>query len=75
LSEQAQPDELSYERALELLDQQLHILEEGDVTLEQALAAVEEARRYLKVCNDRLEEARRKIEVRPEVAAQGPPES
>ena len=70
-----QPQELSYERALELLDQQLRILEDGDVTLEAALGAVEKARTYLRICNERLEEARRKIEVRPEVTASSPPET
>lgn len=62
-------EELTYEKALELLDARLRALEEGDLTLEDALKAVDEARTYLKVCNDRLEAARRRIQVRPEVAA------
>ncbi len=67
-------DELSYERALELLDEKLKGLEGGDLSLDEALATVDEARRYLRVCQDKLEEARRKIEVRPEVPAAGGPE-
>ena len=59
-------EELTYERALELLDRKLKALEDGDLSLDEALAAVDEARTYLKVCEQRLEEARRRIEVRPE---------
>ncbi len=59
-------DELTYEQALEKLDEKLKLLEDGDLSLEDALKAVDEARIYLKVCTERLEVARRKIEVRPE---------
>lgn len=59
-------NELTYEQALEKLDEKLKLLEDGDLSLEDALKAVDEARIYLKVCTERLEVARRKIEVRPE---------
>ena len=36
--------ELTYERALELLDQKLKALEDGDLSLDEALTAVDEAR-------------------------------
>ncbi len=64
--------ELTYEQALEKLDEKLKLLEDGELSLEDALKAVDEARIYLKVCTDRLEVARRKIEVRaePETAAE-----
>ena len=58
--------ELTYEQALEKLDEKLKQLEDGNLSLEDALKAVDEARVYLKVCTERLEAARRKIEVRPE---------
>jgi exodeoxyribonuclease VII small subunit len=61
-------EELSYERALELLDQRLKALEDGDLALDEALKVVDEARTYLLVCERRLEEARKRIEVRPEGA-------
>jgi exodeoxyribonuclease VII small subunit len=61
-------EELSYERALELLDQRLKALEDGDLALDEALKVVDEARTYLLVCERRLEEARKRIEVRPESA-------
>jgi exodeoxyribonuclease VII small subunit len=61
--------DLTYEQALEKLDEKLKLLEDGDLSLEGALAAVEEARVYLKVCTERLEAARKKIEVRAEPEA------
>ncbi len=59
-------EQLTYEQALERLDQQLKLLEDGDLSLDAALKAVEEARIYLKICTERLEAAKRKIDVRPE---------
>ncbi len=59
-------EQLTYEQALEKLDQKLKLLEDGDLSLEDALRAVEDARVYLKICTERLEAARKKIEVRPE---------
>jgi exodeoxyribonuclease VII small subunit len=66
--------ELTYERALELLDQKLKALEDGDLSLDEALSAVDEARTYLRVCHDRLEEAKKRIEVRPEARPESMPE-
>jgi exodeoxyribonuclease VII small subunit len=62
--------DLTYEQALAKLDEKLKLLEDGDLSLDAAIAAVDEARVYLKVCTERLEAARKKIEVRaePEVA-------
>jgi exodeoxyribonuclease VII small subunit len=57
-------EELTYEKALEKLDEKLKLLEDGDLSLEDALKAVDEARVYLKVCTERLEAARQKIEIR-----------
>jgi exodeoxyribonuclease VII small subunit len=59
-------EELTYEQALEKLDEKLKVLEDGDLSLEDALKAVDDARVYLKVCTERLEAARKKIEVRAE---------
>ena len=56
--------DLTYEAALDKLDEQLKLLEDGDLSLEDALKAVDEARIYLKICTERLEAARKKIEVR-----------
>ena len=70
----AATDELSYEQALELFDARLRALEEGNLSLEEAIGAVEEGRRYLKICEAKLETARHKIEVRPE-PSQAPDEA
>jgi exodeoxyribonuclease VII small subunit len=56
--------DLTYEQALERLDEQLKLLEDGNLSLEAALKAVDDARVYLKICTERLEAARKKIEVR-----------
>ena len=56
--------DLTYEQALEKLDEQLKLLEDGNLSLEAALKAVDDARVYLRICTDRLEAARKKIEVR-----------
>lgn len=61
-------EQLTYEQALDLLDQRLKELEDGDLPLDRALKAVDEARTYLKICQDRLDAARQKIEVRAEPA-------
>jgi exodeoxyribonuclease VII small subunit len=58
--------DLTYEQALEKLDQTLKLLEDGNLSLDDALSAVEKARVYLKICNERLEAARKKIEVKAE---------
>jgi exodeoxyribonuclease VII small subunit len=58
--------DLTYEEALEKLDNQLRLLEDGDLSLEDALKAVDEARIYLKICTERLEAARKRIEVHGE---------
>jgi exodeoxyribonuclease VII small subunit len=62
-------EELTYEQALEKLDEKLKLLEDGELGLEDALNAVDEARVYLKVCTERLEVARKKIEIRAEPEA------
>ena len=67
--------DLRYERALELLDQKLKALEDGDLSLDEALTVVDEARTYLKICEQRLEEARKRIDVRPEGAGAENPRS
>lgn len=59
-------EQLTYEQALEKLDEKLKVLEDGELSLEDALNAVDEARIYLKICTERLEAARKKIEIRPE---------
>lgn len=67
--------ELSYEQALALFDENLRKLEDGDLSLEAALDAVDKMQVYLRICQQRLDEAKQRIEVRPAgepAAAAGP---
>src|SRR5256886_8770830 len=56
---------LTYEQALAQLDATLHALEEGRLSLEEAIAAVARGREYLGLCERKLEEARQRIESLP----------
>ena len=56
---------LTYEQALGQLDATLRSLEEGKLTLEEAIAAVALGREYLQLCERKLEEARQRIESLP----------
>jgi exodeoxyribonuclease VII small subunit len=67
-------ERLTYERAVELFDEKLRALEEGELSLEAAIQAVDEAGRYLRAAEERLKEAKKRIEVRPpESAPEAPP--
>lgn len=68
-------EDLTYEQALEQFDARLRALEEGNLTLEEAIAAVAEGRRYLKICEAKLDLARKKIEVRPGTPGEPAPET
>ena len=56
---------LTYEQALTQLDATLRSLEEGKLSLEDAIAAVARGREYLELCERKLEEARQRIESLP----------
>ena len=56
---------LSYEQALNQLDATLRALEDGKLSLEDAIAAVARGREYLEFCERKLEEARQRIESLP----------
>ncbi len=56
---------VTYEQALAQLDLTLRSLEEGKLSLEDAIAAVALGRVYLELCERKLEEARQRIESLP----------
>lgn len=56
---------LTYEQALGQLDETLRSLEEGKLSLEEAIAAVARGREYLQLCERKLEEARQRIDSLP----------
>jgi exodeoxyribonuclease VII small subunit len=59
-------EELTYEQALDKLEETLKRMESDKLSLDDAVKAAEDAQRYFRICVQRLEEARKKIEVRPE---------
>jgi exodeoxyribonuclease VII small subunit len=59
-------DELTYEKAIDLLEETLKKMESDKLSLDDAVKAAEDAQRYLRICVQRLDEARKKIEVRAE---------
>jgi len=65
------PEELSFEEALDRLEQIVHELEEGELGLEEALARYEEAVGYLKRCHGLLEKAQMRVELLTGVNEQG----
>ncbi len=58
-------EQLSYEQALVRLDETLRTLEDGKISLEDAIAAVARGRQYLQLCQRKLDEARQRIESLP----------
>jgi len=66
-------DQPSFEEALERLEQIVHLLEEGEIGLNEALARYEEGVRLLRQSYDLLEQAERRIELLGGVDAEGNP--
>jgi exodeoxyribonuclease VII small subunit len=58
-------ESLTYEQALAQVDETLRALEEGKLSLEEAIAAVARGREYLQLCERKLNEARQRIESLP----------
>jgi exodeoxyribonuclease VII small subunit len=57
--------ELSYEESVSRLDETLRALEDGTLTLEEAIEAVARGREHLRRCQALLDQARRRIETLP----------
>lgn len=65
----------SFEEALKQLEGIVHLLEEGDIGLNEALARYEEGVKLLRQSYDLLEHAERRIELLSGVDAEGNPVS
>ncbi|MBW2561571.1 MAG: exodeoxyribonuclease VII small subunit [Deltaproteobacteria bacterium] len=52
-----------FEKALEQLEEIVKKMEEGNLSLDESLAAFEEGIRLSRFCADRLDEAERKVDV------------
>ena len=56
-------DDIKFEDALSKLESIVEKLEQGELSLEESLAAFEEGIRLSRMCSKRLDEAEKKIEV------------
>ena len=56
------PEE-KFEEMLEKLENIVHRMEEGNITLEESLVAFEEGIKLSKMCTKKLDEAQRKVEI------------
>ncbi len=56
------PEE-KFEEMLEKLENIVHRMEEGNITLEESLVAFEEGIRLSRMCAKKLDEAQRKVEI------------
>ena len=71
----APQQELSFEEALRQLEEIVTVLERGDVSLDQAIAAYEKGTALKAHCQKRLEEARLKVEKIDVPTTDGAPQS
>jgi len=54
---------IKFEKALERLEEIVNILEQGDVSLDEALKLFEEGIKLSRICNDKLTKVEEKIKV------------
>jgi exodeoxyribonuclease VII small subunit len=66
-------DQPSFEEALKRLEEIVHLLEEGEIGLDEALARYEEGVKLLRQAYDLLGRAERRIELLSGVDAEGSP--
>jgi len=58
-----EPEDLSFEEALQRLETLVESLEEGKLPLEEAIATYEEGSTLRRICEKQLQEAERRIEL------------
>ena len=59
---------ISFEAAIEKLESEVKRLEAGSMTLDESLAAFEEAVKLVRICNEKLETAERKVRILTEAS-------
>jgi len=72
-SQKESSDRPDFEQALKRLEEIVHLLEEGEIGLNEALARYEEGVKLLRQSYDLLQDAERRIELLSGVDAQGNP--
>lgn len=55
--------DINFESAMERLEGQVKKLESGNMTLDESIAAYEEAIKLIRVCNEKLENAERRVRI------------
>jgi exodeoxyribonuclease VII small subunit len=63
MAKEKEPDKLSFEEAMDQLEQLVAKLENGDVPLEQAIDLFQEGMKLSHLCSQKLEQVERKIEM------------
>lgn len=59
---------ITFESAMEKLEDEVRVLESGTTTLDQSLKSFENAIKLIKICNEKLEDAERRVRVLVESA-------
>lgn len=62
--------EVSFETALEQLEQSVQALENGELSLDETIARFEDGVRLIRICREKLGQAEKKIEI---LLAESPP--
>lgn len=60
--------DINFEEAMTRLEGDVKRLESGNMTLDESIAAFEEAVKLIRVCNERLENAERRVRILTESA-------
>lgn len=60
--------DINFEEAMTRLEGEVKKLESGNMTLDESIAAFEEAVKLIRICNDRLENAERRVRILTETA-------
>ena len=60
--------DMNFEEAMAKLDSEVKRLESGNMTLDESIAAYEEAIKLIRTCNEKLESAERRVRILTESA-------
>ena len=60
--------DINFEEAMTKLEGEVKRLESGNMTLDESIAAFEEAVKLIRVCNEKLESAERRVRILTESA-------
>ncbi len=60
--------DINFEEAMTRLEGEVKKLESGNMTLDESIAAFEEAVKLIRICNEKLENAERRVRILTEAA-------